>query len=225
MEQSPLPTIPYANFETDPRGPRPKWVYAIVITYALLILGGTLAIIIPLAIDREGGLPILVAIMSAFFLGQTSLIFVPVRVNSRRPFTRRSLWFPLIGSGLLCGILILGAGIAVAEWQRLDEKWAWIMVAIAATSWLLWGIIFWMMSAKRTPAAIASRLHRYLLAGSVLELLVAVPTHLVVRRRTECCAGIATASAICAGVAIMILSFGPSVAFLYYRRWKQIRQG
>jgi hypothetical protein len=56
----------------------------------------------------------------------------------------------------------------------------------------------------------------------VLELLIAVPTHIVVRRRDECCAGIATGVAICIGVAVMIVAFGPSVVLLYYRRWNQI---
>src|SRR6266566_4629354 len=97
----PMPTpdpIPLASAATlsyeviDPTAPRhrPKWVYAIVITYALLILGGVCAIVIPLAINREGGLHLLVGAISILFVGQTSLIFVPVRVNSRRPFTRRS---------------------------------------------------------------------------------------------------------------------------------------
>jgi hypothetical protein len=78
------------------------------------------------------------------------------------------------------------------------------------------------MAASTDPASIASRLHRWLLAGSVLELLVAVPTHIAVRQRRECCAGIATGLGICAGVAVMLLSFGPSIGFLYYRRWKQV---
>ena len=59
---------------------------------------------------------------------------------------------------------------------------------------------------------------------TVVELLVAVPTHLVVRRRSECCAGIGTAIGIGAGILVMLLAFGPSVGFLYYRRWKQVRR-
>ena len=137
--------------------------------------------------------------------------------------TRRSLWFPLIGSGLMAGILVFGGGIALWEWLKLESDYsAWIVVGVAALSWALWALVFWRMSASRDPASIASRLHRWLLAGSVLELLVAVPTHLVVRRREECCAGIATGIGICAGVAVMLLSFGPSIGFLYYRRWKQV---
>jgi hypothetical protein len=56
----------------------------------------------------------------------------------------------------------------------------------------------------------------------VLELLVAVPTHIVVRRRSDCCAGFATGLGICIGVVIMFVAFGPSILLLYYRRRKQI---
>ena len=66
------------------------------------------------------------------------------------------------------------------------------------------------------------KLHRYLIAGSVLELLVAVPSHIIVRRRDECCAGLLTGTGICLGVVITLVSFGPSVLLLYYRRFKQI---
>jgi hypothetical protein len=199
-------------------------VYAILIVYALLILGLILLMVIPLAQQRDSLLiPVAVSI-AVLMIGQSSLIFVPVRVASRRPMTRRSLWFPLIGSGLMAGILVFGGGIALWEWLEFKgDASGWVVVGIAGVSWAVWSLVFWRMSATRDPASIASRLHRYLLAGSVLELLVAVPTHIVVRRRQECCAGIATGIGICAGVAVMLLAFGPSIGFLYYRRWKQVK--
>ena len=223
MDPVPAPTLAYESAGTELPRQRPRWVYAILIIYALLILGLILAMVIPLASQRDSlVIPVAVSI-AVLMIGQTSLIFVPVRVNSRRPMTRRSLWFPLIGSGLMAGILVLGGGLALWEWLKFDSDFSgWIVVAIAVASWALWSILFWRISATRDPASLASRLHRYLLAGSVLELLIAVPTHILVRQRRECCAGIATGIGICAGVAIMLLSFGPSIGFLYYKRWKQI---
>jgi len=224
MDPVPVPTLAYESVGTEPLRRRPRWVYAILIVYALLILGLILLMVIPLAEKRDSLLiPVAVSI-AVLMIGQTSLIFVPVRVASRRPLTRRSLWFPLIGSGLMAGILVFGGGIALWEWLKFtSDASGWIVVGIAAFSWALWSLVFWRLSASTDPASIASRLHRYLLAGSVLELLVAVPTHIVVRRRTECCAGIATGIGICAGVAVMLLAFGPSIGFLYYKRWKQVR--
>jgi hypothetical protein len=221
MDPLPLATLSYESPDTDPVG-RPKWVYAILICYALLILGIILFSVIPLAQQRDSMLLPVAITIAVLMVGQTSLIFIPVRVSSRRPFTRRSLWFPLIGSGLMAGILVLGAGLAIWEWLDSKSDAAVLLIGVSLLSWAAWSIIFWRMSATRDPASLASRLHRYLLAGSVLELLIAVPTHVIVRRRTECCAGIATGIGICAGVAIMLLSFGPSIGFLYYRRWKQV---
>jgi hypothetical protein len=58
----------------------------------------------------------------------------------------------------------------------------------------------------------------------VLELLVAVPMHVVVRRRNECCAGMQTGFAICVGAAMAIIALGPAVFVLYHRRWKNLRK-
>jgi hypothetical protein len=96
------------------------------------------------------------------------------------------------------------------------------MLGAAVGVWAAWTALFAALEFGR-GMAVAQALHRWLMAGSVLELLVAVPTHVLVRRRDECCAGIGTGIGICLGVTIMLAAFGPSVALLYYRRWKQVR--
>jgi len=57
-----------------------------------------------------------------------------------------------------------------------------------------------------------------LLRGSILELLVAVPSHIIVRQRNECCAPIVTFWGIVTGISVMLLSFGPGVLFLFAAR-------
>src|SRR5262249_6275655 len=149
-----------------------------------------------------------------------SLILVPVRAAKRRPMTPITLWAPILGSATLAALLVVGGTIAWLEFRHSENEW--IALATAIVVWIAWAVVFGLLAWRRGPQRIANTLHRWILAGSVLELLVAVPTHVVVRRRDECCAGIATGLGICIGVAVMIVAFGPSVALLYYRRWKQI---
>lgn len=82
--------------------------------------------------------------------------------------------------------------------------------------WLLWGIVFYLYF--RNSSEFITRLISWVLKGSILELLVAVPCHVMVRRRHDCSAPVVTSFGIVTGIAIMLLSFGPSVLFLYKKR-------
>jgi len=85
--------------------------------------------------------------------------------------------------------------------------------------WWFWGILFYLFS--RNSGDVVTRAVSWMLRGSVLELLIAVPAHVLVRRRHECSAPILTSFGITTGIAIMLMSFGPSVLLLYKKRMEQ----
>ena len=77
----------------------------------------------------------------------------------------------------------------------------------------------------QTPAAdIVTRQCRWLIKGSILELLIAVPSHIYVRGRNDCCAGFATFFGITMGISVMLLSFGPAVFLLYRARMLRLKK-
>ncbi|MCM3881088.1 MAG: hypothetical protein ND807_13350 [Vicinamibacterales bacterium] len=85
--------------------------------------------------------------------------------------------------------------------------------------WLFWGVIFGLY-ANGAPIAV-NRLVGWLMKGSVLELLIAVPCHVAVRRREDCSAPLLSGYGIATGLAVMLMSFGPSGLFLYKKRLEQ----
>jgi hypothetical protein len=91
----------------------------------------------------------------------------------------------------------------------------WIL-AFWGAAWLLWAILFYFYFRNSSPTV--TRLISWLLKGSVLELLIVVPCHVIVRRRHDCSAPLATGFGIATGLAVMLLAFGPSVLFLYKKR-------
>jgi len=90
--------------------------------------------------------------------------------------------------------------------------------------WLVWAIIF-RRATKKTdePAALLKRIIRWLLRGSILELIIAVPSHVIVRRRDDCCAPAGTFWGIATGISVMLLCFGPGVFFLFVERFQRLQ--
>ena len=163
-----------------------------------------------------------VAVMAA---GQAALLVLPVKVATRRPTTRRSLVWPIAVSGLMTGLLVIGAIFAVLEAVQRDDVSSPLTggaVGAGALMWVGWTIVFYRLSHSSGAGDVVSRQCRLMLRGSFLELLVAVPTHVIARSRDYCCAGFYTFVGIALGLAVMLMSFGPGVFLLFVDRWKRL---
>jgi hypothetical protein len=89
--------------------------------------------------------------------------------------------------------------------------------------WIIWAVIFRSFAKSDDPDSLLKRSLRWLLRGSILELLVAVPSHIIVRRRGDCCAPLGTFWGIATGISVMLLCFGPSVFFLFVERFERLK--
>jgi hypothetical protein len=212
-----------------------KWGIVITALYALILLG----LIVPAAVlisgfkaDHWAEFPSgilelyqewLFWIPAAVILaGQALLLFLSVDTSQKRLKPRSHILVSVTVGALLIALLssavIWSLGFAVRGdnfWDKLFDRQTNILLFWAAL-WVLWGILFYFYF--RNSSAVVTSLISWLLKGSVLELLIVVPCHVIVRRRHDCSAPIATSFGIATGIAIMLLSFGPSVLFLYKKR-------
>ncbi len=166
-------------------------------------------------------------------LCQALLLLVPLDIARERPVSRRRLWAPvLVGSFLFANVAFwIMYSLVIASFGDEATKWgphgmgvfyAW--GGTVAIVWAVWGWLFHQFSkSEKDPGNVTRRITQWLLKGSILELLVAVPSHIAVRHRGECCAPMMTFWGIMTGLTVMLVSFGPSVFFLFAERVRRLR--
>jgi hypothetical protein len=117
--------------------------------------------------------------------------------------------------------LVPGLSAALAS-VGLTPSGDWLMIpqliGMLICCWLVWGWVFHHVAKADEAETLVQRATRWLLRGSILELLIAVPSHILVRHRGDCCAPIASFWGIVTGLSVMLLSFGPGVLFLFAAR-------
>ena len=154
---------------------------------------------------------------------QWALLSVPVALAEDRPVPRRSIWLTVLSSAFMMGLLSTGAVMAIYEAVTRDvEKGFWEAIALGLMSWLGWSIYFYRTVSRSPSRKTMNYLQRRLWTGSILELLIAIPTHIVARHRDYCCAGYMTFIGITCGFAVMVFAFGPALYFLFADRWKTL---
>ncbi len=212
-----------------------KWGILVSTFYALILL----ALIVPGAILLAGpghhnwreffgsvneayGDWVLRLLIAVVLASQALLLFVSIDTSQKRLKPRAHILVSCVAAAVLTALLTSGIiwslGFAIRGetfWKPFFEKQANLLLFWGAL-WLLWGIVFYLYF--RNSSESVARLMSWLLKGSILELLIVVPCHVIVRRRHDCSAPLATGFGIATGLAIMLLSFGPSVLFLYKKR-------
>jgi hypothetical protein len=164
--------------------------------------------------------------------GEAILLFLSVDTSAKRLRPRQHILLSAATVALLVALLLQAAAYSILAallrenhpyWEYLlGNDWPTNALALLLALWLVWTLIFYVYARGKSTAA--TRIVGWLLKGSVLELLIAIPCHVIVRRRGDCSAPMLTGYGIATGLAIMLLSFGPSVLFLFKRRLEQYRK-
>jgi len=211
-----------------------RWAVLVVLGYLFVLLTLTMPVLLaafyPELEARELAKVFSSEIYWVFLVGmglcQAVMLLVPVDVTFRRPTRRRSVLWPLLASGLMIALLAAGAMASIKEFITRDDDipraYGWAGIGIVFAIWLGWTLVFYRLNRRSDPTHVVTRQCQLLLKGSILELLIAVPTHVVARHRDYCCAGFMTFVGITFGVAVMLFSFGPGLFFLFAQRWRQL---
>jgi hypothetical protein len=209
-----------------------RWAVLVVLLYFLILVALTTPLFLVAFYPHAGAGGSLLsfgwgywAALGVMIVAQAVMLIVPVEISLGRPAMRRSVLWPILASGLMFGILGVGAAASIDEFFRKERAGTGNVLlpgAILLVLWAAWTMIFYRTSRGAAAMGVVTRQCRYLLKGSILELLVAVPTHIVARARDYCCAGILTFFGIAFGIAVMLFSFGPGVFFLFAARWKRL---
>jgi hypothetical protein len=212
-----------------------KWGFVISVFYAVIVFG----LLVPAAAILAGDdHPLwrifskdLIAVCSdwlcwlpivAVLAGQTILLFLSVDTSFKKSKPRAHIALSVTVGAMLFALLsfavvyCVGFAVQGEKFQLGPADDLLGVIAIWLALWVAWGIVFYLYF--RNVSDVTTRIVSWLLKGSVLELLIAVPCHVIVRRRDECSAPIFTSFGIVTGIAVMLLSFGPSVLLLYKKR-------
>jgi len=158
--------------------------------------------------------------------GEALLLFLSVDTSWRRAKPRQHVAVTAILASFFAALLTWSAlfSIEVAVygdrppplWEDKGDLFGITVIGVCIAFWIIWGGIFYKY--YRGSSNMVSRVVAWLLRGSVLELLIAVPAHVIVRQRGDCSAPFVTGFGIVTGLSIMLLCFGPGVLALYKKR-------
>jgi hypothetical protein len=210
-----------------------RWAVIVVLLYFLILVALTFPFIFVAFYPLKDPTAVLWpffewpywVVLGVFLAAQAVMMFVPVELSLERPKTQRSVVWPILASGLMIGVLGSGVAVSINEFIRkenADSTSVALPWGVLLGLWVLWTVVFYRMNRDSSAMDVVTRQCRHLLKGSILELLIAVPTHIVARMRDYCCAGFWTFLGIAFGVAVMLFSFGPGVFFLFAARWKRL---
>ncbi len=134
--------------------------------------------------------------------------------------------------GMAAGALELGASLvtgiyAETPWGEHEDlgNIEWLMVVLLMmllASWGVWSFVLLVYTRQLWADKILARLVRFLLAGTVFEILIMVPIDIMVRRRTDCYCSTGSFAALSIAATAGIWLAGPGVYFLLTTKQRRL---
>ena len=168
-----------------------------------------------------------VGFLGALLLGQWMFLRPRRGFLLRLGETARPMRTAVVAAAFLAMMLTVGA---IATLLELAELWkeildnGWYVPAAAAVVWLVWGVLFYAYWRKGTRFEQLRRMVHGLIAGSILELLVATGVYAWKPDSDDCWCARGSYAGLVLSATVMIWAFGPGLLFLFLRE-KRYRRG
>ncbi|HEG42507.1 MAG TPA: hypothetical protein ENH94_00510 [Phycisphaerales bacterium] len=189
-------------------------------------LVSTVLVINPVVGDSEllYGINLLV-ILGLLLLGQWAFLRPGKGWTKRMLTVGKPLRSSVIAAGVVAMLLTTGLIALLLElpnwWQEIvnaDNTWG--TFGIFASMLAIWGIwtwiffVYWRQGDRYTQLG---KMIRGLVAGSILETIIAVPVHIWATRQRECYCCRGTYTTLILAATVLIWVFGPGIVLLYMR--------
>ena len=152
------------------------------------------------------------------FLGPRH-IWKPRQNENGRPMKRAAIGaafvIALLSVGLICSIVDL---ITTGFFETLSDPtvlWHYLVLLIPIVLWIFWSVIFVVYLWQGGHYNWAGKIIRALIAGSILELFVAVPIYAT--RQDECYCARGSYAGLVFGGTVLLWAFGPAIFLLFIR--------
>jgi hypothetical protein len=200
--------------------------YAYAARWILLVLGViclTVAVLMYLSevstsSAEDAVVPLL--ILAAFFFTQW-LFLLPRRGWTIRLSQHKRPMKTSIALGAII-MAFLSFGVFMTLWELLVERGGFEMhggvcVAVIAGMWLMWTIAFYLRWRKRAVSRYSalSSMMRWMLSGTIAELLIAAPVNAFVHDPDDCECARGSFYGLCLGILAMLWIFGPGIVLLF----------
>jgi hypothetical protein len=192
----------------------------------LMGLLGTVLICHPIGSDSRLGYAVnTIIVIGLVFLLQWAFLRPGKNFKVRLLDKGRPLRSSVLAASIMAMLLTVGLISLLLEfpnwWQEIMESESRsVVTAIYATMgviWVAWAWVFFIYWKQGDRYTQSGKMIRGLVAGSILEIMIAVPVHIWATRQRECycCRGTYT-TLVLAGT-VLIWAFGPGIILLYMR--------
>ena len=144
----------------------------------------------------------------------------------------RPLKTSIFAAGVIAMLLTVGFVALLLElpnwWEGImSAESYWGIICVWITMLIIWGIwswiffVYWRQGDRYTQLG---RMIRGLVAGSILETIIAVPVHIWATRQRECYCCRGTYTTLILAATVLIWAFGPGIVLLYMREKRRIEK-
>ena len=172
--------------------------------------------------------------VAAIYLGVvliTQYLFLLPRGSWRLRLTGegRPMILAAVGAGFIAMVITVGA---IASLLTFGKLWAetlesigswwpvWVMMALW---WTLWTVLLWRYWRDMDHPTAVARTMRWLIGGTILEMLIAGPVHVWIAREDECFCARGSYTGLVFGLTAVVWLFGPGVWLLFLRERRRRR--